>query len=65
MRTRRLTTILPAMTLAQAPLPGEASRAHHSILFLDARPECRRSVLEVLHQPLENDIIQKRCPVLG
>ncbi len=97
---RRLTTILPAMTLpavmATARLPrlasrtgarttlvttrpchapphtiaevgllgggslprlGEGSRAHHGILFLDARPKCRRHVLEVLHQPLEESVI--------
>jgi magnesium chelatase family protein len=25
----------------QVPRPGEGSRAHHSILFLDELPECR------------------------
>jgi magnesium chelatase family protein len=35
----------------QVPRPGDVSRAHHGILLLDARPVCRRHVLEVLRQP--------------
>ena len=39
------------------PRPGEVSRVHHGVLFLDELPEFRRHVLAGLRQLLEESVL--------
>jgi magnesium chelatase family protein len=41
----------------QVAMPSKVSQAHHGVIFLDAFPEFRLHVLELLQQPLGDEMV--------
>jgi magnesium chelatase family protein len=53
------TITVPALVGGGRPVvPGEITRAHHGVLFLDEMPEFPRLLLDLLRQPLEEGSIR-------
>jgi magnesium chelatase family protein len=53
------TLSVPALVGGGRPVvPGEITRAHHGVLFLDEAPEFPRRLLDLLRQPLEEGTIR-------
>lgn len=57
-RTPHHSATLEGMLGGARPLkPGEASLAHHGVLFLDETPEFRRDILQALREPVERGYV--------